>query len=163
MTEMEKSMNQIPGTPDEMLKHAMNEYGIGRETAIALMTKSFEAALRVEGEVTETKVDRKLAEMLVTEGKNRAPWFVSFMQAHFRKRLPAWTKLNDEALERGQDPATKMSVTENIIMEMAQDRILLVQLAKEGKTIEEITEASFVRDDERTPEEAYLLIAQQMG
>lgn len=150
-------------TPDAMLRKSMEQFGINRETAIALAVKGFEAALRIEGPITEQKVDQKLAELLLMESRSRSPWFVGLMEAYYRKRLPAWEKLYDDALERGQDPATKMSVTESVIMEMAQERVELVKLAKQGKSIEEITEAAFVFDDSRSDADSYLLIARQMG
>jgi hypothetical protein len=152
---------EILETPDQMLRHAMKEYGIGRETAIMLVTKSFEATLRVEGDLTDEKVNRKIAEMLVGEGKRRTPWFVSFMEAHYRRHLPKWTRINDEALERGQDAATRMSVSENVVMDIAEERIKLVQLAKQGKSIEEITETAFSFDDGRSVEELYSLLLRQ--
>lgn len=156
-------MNEGFQSPDELLRNSMKQFGIDRETAIALAMKGFEAALRIEGQVTEAKIDRKLAEILFSDGKARAPWIVNLMQAHYRKNLPAWEKLYDEAVERGQDPATKISVTENIMMEVARERAELVKLAKQGKTIEQITEASFVFDDNRTDAETYLIIARQMA
>ena len=163
MTETEKHVEPSLGTPDDMLRQSMKQFGIDRETAISLAVKGFEAALRVEGQVTEEKVDRKLAELFVAESRNRSPWFVTLMQAHYRKNLPAWEKLHDDAVERGQDPATKMSITESVIMEMAQERVELVKLAKQGKSIEEITEAAFAFDDARPDGELYLLLARQMG
>lgn len=163
MTETEKNVAQEFPTPDSMLRKSMQEFGIDRETAIALAVKGFEAALRVDGQITEQKVDRKLSELLLAESRGRSPWFVSLMQAYYRKRLPGWEKLYDDALERGQDPATKMSVTESVVMEMAQERVELVRLAKQGKSIEEITEAAFVFDDSRSDADSYLLIARQMG
>lgn len=150
-------------TPDAMLRKSMEQFGINRETAIALAVKGFEAALRIEGPITEQKVDQKLAELLLMESRSRSPWFVGLMEAYYRKRLPAWEKLYDDALERGQDPATKMSVTESVIMEMAQERVELVKLAKQGKSIEEVTEAAFVFDDSRSDIDNYLLIARQMS
>lgn len=150
-------------TPDQMVKQTMGQYGIERETAIMLATKTFEAALRLEGEPTEKAIDRKIAELFVKEADRRTPWFVNLMEAHYRKNLPKWTKLNDEALELGQDPATRISVTENVLMEVAGERVKLVQLAKQGSTIEEITEVAFTFDDERSTEERYALIAKQMA
>lgn len=163
MTETEKNVAQEFPTPDSLLRESMEAFGIDRETAIALAVKGFEATLRIEGAITEQKVDRKLAELLLAESRNRSPWFVSLMQAYYRKKLPAWEKLYDDALERGQDPATKMSVTEAVIMEMAQERVELVKLAKQGKSIEEVTEAAFVFDDSRSDIDNYLLIARQMS
>lgn len=156
-------MNQGFQTPDDMLRHAMKHFGVGRETAIAFLTKGFEAALRVEGDVTDEKIDRKLAEMMVTEGRRRTPWLVNLMQAHYRKNLPAWEKVYDAALEEGQDPATRMSISQNVIMEMATERVGLIRMAKEGKSVEEITEAAFSADDKRSDGEIYLLIAKQMA
>lgn len=154
---------QMPMSPPEMLKQVMEEYGIGRETAIMLLAKTFEASLRVEGELTEKAVNRKIAELFLTEGRNRTPWYVDFMQAYYRERLPRWIKINDEALEAGQDPVTRMSVTENVTMRIAADRIKLARLSKEGRTIEQVTEAGFLLDDERSPEELYSMIAEQMA
>lgn len=156
-------MSAMPETPYQMLKHTMDECGVDRETAIAFLVKSFEATLRVTGDLTEEKVSRKLAELFVADGKNRTPWFVRFMQAYYRKNLPAWEKLYDDAMERGQDPATKISVTENVIMESAMERVELIKLAKQGSSIEEITEAAFAFDDQRSDSELYALIAKQLG
>src|SRR5690606_39477031 len=66
-----EEMNQGFQTPDDMLRHAMKHFGVDRETAIAFTLKSFEAALRIEGDMTEEKVDLKLAEMMVAEGRRR--------------------------------------------------------------------------------------------
>jgi len=156
-------MNQGFQTPDDMLRHAMKHFGVDRETAIAFTLKSFEAALRIEGDMTEEKVDLKLAEMMVAEGRRRTPWLVSLMQAHYRKNLPAWERIYDAALEQGQDPATRMSISQNIIMEMATERVDLIRMAKEGKSIEEITEAAFSAADKRSDGEIYLLIDKQMA
>src|SRR5690606_40197836 len=79
---------------------------------------------------------------MVAEGRRRTPWLVSLMQAHYRKNLPAWERIYDAALEQGQDPATRMSISQNIIMEMATERVDLIRMAKEGKSVEEITEAA---------------------
>lgn len=38
-----------------------------------------------------------------------------------------------------------------------------MKLAKQGKSIEEITEAAFAFDDKRPDSEMYLLLARQMG
>jgi hypothetical protein len=142
---------------DEIMKH----FPIDRETAIVFAVRTAEATFRVEGEFTEEKVQEKLVDLLLSDSRNRAPWYVSFSRAHYGKHIPVWTKLVNEAIERGQDPATKLSITDNVIMEQAVERVKLVTLSEEGKSIEEVTEASFVFDDERSDDELRELIAKQ--
>jgi len=48
-------------------------------------------------------------------------------------------------------------------MEMATERVDLIRMAKEGKSIEEITEAAFSADDKRSGGAIYLVIAKQMA
>lgn len=156
-----KSPEQM--SPEQAIKQGMDTFDIDRQTAMSLLQKAVEATLQVEGEMTEEAINRKMAEMFMREGKSRAPWFMAFMQAHYRKRIPGWIKLNDEAHEKGWDAVTAMSIQEKILVEMAEDRIKLVRLAKEGKTIEEITEAAVALDDGRSVEELYSMIARQMG
>lgn len=153
---------QEMGSPEAMLQQLMQEFSVEREVAIMLAVRAMEASLRVEGEFSDSKVNQKMAWLLVADSKNRTPWFVSFMQAHYRKNLPAWIKLNDEAIERGQDPVTKFSVTQDVIMALAEERVKLARLAKEGKSIEEVTEAAFAFDDQRSDEELCSLLAEQV-
>ncbi len=148
-------------SPQVMLDEIMGQFGVDRETAIMFAVRLTEATFRVEGEFSEKKVQQKVADMLLSDSRNRTPWFVTFTQAYYRKNLPAWIKLVDEATERGQDPVTKLSITDNIIMEQAAERVKLVQLSKEGKSIEEVTEASLGFDDDRSDEELYELLAKQ--
>lgn len=156
---MQDAQNQE--SPQAMIEMFMDQLSIDRETAVMFATRTAEATFRVEGEFTEERVQEKLADLLVSDSRNRTPWFVALGQAYHRKNLPAWTKLVNEAIERGQDPATKLSITDNVIMEQAVERVKLVTLSEEGKSIQEITEASFTFDDDRSDEELRELIAKQ--
>jgi hypothetical protein len=151
------------GSPEKMIRQIMQDHSIDRETAIMLALRSTEAALRVEGEFSEKKVQQILMDLLLTDSRNRTPWFVAFGESLNRKSLPGWVKLVDEATERGQDPVTAISVTQNVIMNIAKERVELVRLHKEGKSIEEITEASFGFDDDKTDAEMCELLAQQIS
>lgn len=148
-------------SPQAMIEMFMDQLCVDRETAVMFATRTAEATFRVEGEFTEERVQEKLMDLLVSDSRNRTPWFVTLSQGYYRKNLPAWTKLVNEAIERDQDPATKLSITDNVIMEQAAERVKLVMLSEEGKSIQEIAEASFKFDDDRSDEELRELIAKQ--
>jgi hypothetical protein len=150
------------GSPEKLIRQIMQDNSVDRETAIMLALRSTEAALRVEGEFTEKKVQQILMDLLLTDSRNRTPWFVTFCESFNRKSLPGWVKLVDEATERGQDPVTRISVTQNVIMSIAKEHVELVRLHKEGKSIEEITKASFAFDDDKSDAELCELMAQQI-
>lgn len=140
--------------PAKLIEKTMEEAGVSREAVIQMMLASFEAALRADGP-DEKSIQRKLGELFLKAGKERAPWLGEFAISGYRKNLPAWTKLNDEALENGQDPVTVMSFKEGVSMSRAKDRIEIVRASKEGKTLEQLLEMSYEQDEGKTDEELY--------
>lgn len=139
-------------TPAKMIEQEMERSGVSREAAIQMMLLGFEATLRADGP-SEKDMKIKLGELSSREGDKRSPFMVEYLAASFRKNLPGWIKTADEALERGQDPATVLSISEKITMVRAIDRMKLVNASKEGKTIEQIVELSLDLDDAMTPEQ----------
>lgn len=141
-------------TPAKMIEETMEKAGVGREAVIQMVLVSTEAALRADGP-DEKSIQRKLGELFLKAGRARAPWIGEFALSGYRKNMPNWIKINDEALERGQDPVTVMSLKEDVSMARAKDRIELVRASKEGSTIEQILKLSYQQDDAKTDEELY--------
>ncbi|AXH66255.1 hypothetical protein SEA_SATIS_94 [Streptomyces phage Satis] len=140
--------------PAKLIEKTMEEAGVSREAVIQMMLTSFEAALRADGP-DEKSIQRKLGELFLKAGKARAPWLGEFAISGYRKNLPGWIKLNDEALERGQDPVTVMSFKEEVSMSRAKERIEIVRAHKEGKTLDQLLELSYQQDEAKTDEELY--------
>jgi hypothetical protein len=141
-------------TPAKMVEIEMERLSLSREVAISFLTLGFEASLRAEGP-DEESIWRKFGELLLREGKKRTPWLTEYSVSCYRKNLPGWILLNDQALEQGQDPVTVMSVAECVTMGLARDRIALVAASKAGKSIEEIVELSYQRDEAKPEGELY--------
>jgi hypothetical protein len=140
--------------PAKLIEKTMEEEGVSREAVIQVMLVSFEAALRADGP-DDKSIQRKLGELFLKASRERAEWLGEFAMSSYRKHLPAWTKLNDEALERDQDPITVMSFKEDVSMGRAKDRIEIVRASKEGKTLEQVLELSYEQDAAKTDEELY--------
>lgn len=145
---------QSEPTPAKMIEAEMEKSGVGREAAIQMILKAFEATLRADGP-DEASIKRKLGELFIQSGKERAGWLTEYSAAAYRKKLPGWIRINDEALERGQDPVTVMSVKDGVTMGLAKDRIALVGASKQGKSIDEIVELSYEMDAKKSTEELY--------
>lgn len=153
-------MNEM--NPAKLIEQEMEKSGVSRESAIEMALLGFEAALRAEGP-SEKDLNIKLGELLIREGEKRSPMMVDYMTSRYRKEMPGWIKINDEALEQGQDPATAMSISEKISMVSAADHIKLVAAFKAGKAIEEIVTLSFDLDDEKSPEEKRAEVLKMFG
>lgn len=143
-------MQNVP-TPAKLVEQEMERNGVSRESAIQMILLGTEANLRADGP-DERSAGIKVGELLIKVSKERPAWLSEYMAAGMRKDIPGWIKINDEALERGQDPVTVLSIKESISMSRAEERIKTALASKEGKSMDQLVELSYDMGDAKSPE-----------
>lgn len=144
-----------PGSPQDMLSETMQKLGIGRDAAIYISVRTFEAALRAKTE-SEADLKQELIRLLHRDIQDATPEAVELAEAGYRKKLPEWVTYNDEAVVGGQDPVTALSIRAKLGMKSAERCVRIVRMHKEGKTIEEITKVMIDESAEKGFEEIWV-------
>jgi hypothetical protein len=150
---MAKATN--PGSPQDMLSETMQKLGVGRDAAIYISVRTFEAALRAKTE-SEADLKQELIRLLHRDIQDATPEAVELAEAGYRKKLPEWVTYNDEAVVGGQDPVTALSIRAKLGMKSAERCVRIVRMHKEGKTIEEITKVMIDESAEKGFEEIWV-------
>lgn len=148
-------------SPAKLIEHYMETFSVSRETAIQVALLGTEATLRADGPDQES-ITRKLGELIVKASKTRPDWMGEVMASQIRKDLPAWIRVNDEAMERGQDAVTVLSVTESISMDQASEKIKLARASKEGRSVDQLVEMSYEISEAKPDEERHLVFLDAM-
>lgn len=140
--------------PKELIEQTMKLHGVSKEVAIYAAVKGFEATLRANS-MEEEVIGRETAKLLIADTRARHPLAIELLEATYRKHLPEWIRIHDEAMEKGRDAATAMSIVTNCSMRTAESRIRRVREAKDGKSIEQIAQLSLAEDEGKTDEELF--------
>lgn len=137
-----------PGSPQDILAQTMSDVGISRDAAIYLSLRTFEAALRAKTD-EESALKQELVRLFHEDVRSRRPEIEEISAAGYRKKLPGWVKINDEAVAGEQDPVTAISIHAKLGMTSSRRIVRIVKMHKDGMSIEEITKAMLDESSEK--------------
>ncbi|MCP9209690.1 hypothetical protein [Streptomyces cucumeris] len=130
-------VNSLGSEAEQLIQDAMKEFGVDRDTAAALVSRTFEAMLLCKSEAAAKEV---FLRSLYGAIQGKELWAVQYLKATYQKSLPVWAQVCEESAGQGQDPATALSVRCSIPMSAAKDAVKIVSRIKDGETVDAIAE-----------------------